>query len=94
MTGVYFVSTNNQKVGRVIVENPHVTFWYVEDAWENMSYLPGLLEFTRLWLWCIYYHFSVLWYSGNHLVKGLLENTSVLILTTNGISGNCVEFRL
>ena len=68
--------------------------WYVEDAWENMSYLPGLLEFTRLWLWCIYYHFSVLWYSGNHLVKGLLENTSVLILTTNGISGNCVEFRL
>ena len=30
MTGVYFVSTNNQKVGRVIVENPHVTFWYVE----------------------------------------------------------------
>ena len=48
MTGVYFVSTNNQKVGRVIVENPHVTFWYVEDAWENMSYFPGLLEFTRL----------------------------------------------
>ena len=50
MTGVYFVSTNNQKVGRVIVENPHVTFWYVEDAWEHMSYLPGLLEFTRLGL--------------------------------------------
>ena len=48
MTGVCFVSTNNQEVGRVIVENPPVTFWYVEAAGENMSYLPGLLEFTRL----------------------------------------------
>ena len=90
MTGVYFVSTNNQKVGRVIVENPLVTFWYVEDAWENMSYLSGLLEFIRLRLQYIYYHFSVLWYSGNDLVKGLLENTSLLILTTNGIAGNSV----
>ena len=41
--------------------------------------------------WTIYYHFSVLWYSGNDLAKGLLENTSVLILTTNGNS--CGVFR-